>query len=180
METLFLGCFLFGLVFTVASLVLGELGHFHVGHAGQVAHHVGAVGHHGGNGDGHDGPLAGFGLSSVVLFLSWFGATGYVFERIGALVARIIRILRAGERVLDPRDFEMVGTLGRVTVAIPAEGVGEIVFAKGGTRRSEAARGKAGRAIARETEVIVTGYARGIATVEPWDDLAGRSNGGDA
>jgi hypothetical protein len=90
-------------------------------------------------------------------------------------VARFLALLRAGERVMDPGDYRLVGTVARVTIGIPGDGVGEIVFIKAGTRRSEAARGLHGAAVPRDTEVVVTGYERGVATVQPWDDLyAGR------
>jgi hypothetical protein len=197
-ETVFLGCFLFGVVFTGLTTLLGaassavHVGHF-LGHGwhGPHIHH----GHANGYANGHlDQPLFLFGVSSLVAFLTWFGAAGYVLTRwfdwpllatlvlgIGAglaaavLVARFLALLRAGERVMDPRDFRLVGTVARVTIGIPGDGVGEIVFTKAGARRSEAARGLNGAPIPRDTEVVVTGYERGVATVQPWDDLyAGR------
>lgn len=88
-----------------------------------------------------------------------------------ALIAAFLRKLVAGSRALDPRDFRLVGTLARVTVTIPAGGVGEIVFSKAERRRSEAARGVDGQAVPRNTEVVIMDYARGVATVEPWDAL---------
>jgi len=191
-ETVFLGCFLFGVVFTGLTTLLGaasstvHLGHF-LGH-GWHGPHV-HTGHAAGHGVAEQ-PLFLFGVSSLVAFLTWFGAAGYVLTRwfawpllatlvlgIGAglvaavLVARFLALLRAGERVMDPRDYRMVGTVARVTVGIPSDGVGEIVFTKAGARRSEAARGLNGAPIPRDTEVVVTGYERGIATVQPWDDL---------
>ncbi len=192
METVFLGCFLFGVVFTGLTTLLGaassavHLGHF-LGH--------GWHGPHIPNGHGHvDQPLFLFGVSSLVAFLTWFGAAGYVLTRwfdwpllatlvlaIGAgmvaavLVARFLALLRAGERVMDPSDYRMIGTVARVTVGIPGDGVGEIVFTKAGARRSEAARGLNGAPLPRDSEVVVTGYEHGVATVQPWDDFyAGR------
>ena len=199
METVFLGCFLFGLVFSAASFVLGFAG-AHAGHGHGDGHHLPlphwAHGHGHGNGGGHghaeggaDGrqPLVAVNFSAVVAFLAWFGAGGYALSRLGApaplalvvallaglaggyLVARFMATLRAGERVMDPEEYRLVGTVGRVTVGIPPGGVGEIVFTKVGTRRSEAARAARGGSIPRETEVVITGYDRGVATVEPWE-----------
>jgi hypothetical protein len=188
METVFLGCFLFGVLFTGLTTLLGaassavHVGHF-LGH-GWHGPHV----HHG---HGHaDQPLFLFGVSSLVAFLTWFGAAGYVLTRwldwaspaalllavvaglvAAVLVARFLALLRAGERVMDPSDYRMIGTVARVTVGIPSDGVGEIVFTKAGTRRSEAARGLNGAPIRRDIEVVVTGYERGVATAQPWDDL---------
>jgi membrane protein implicated in regulation of membrane protease activity len=197
METVFLGCFLFGLVFSAASFVLGFAG-AHAGHGHGDGHHLPlphwAHGHGNGGGHGHaeggaDGrqPLVAVNFSAVVAFLAWFGAGGYALSRLGApaplalvvallaglaggyLVARFMATLRAGERVMDPEEYRLVGTVARVTVGIPSDGVGEIVFTKVGTLRSEAARAARGAAIPRQTEVVITGYDRGVAMVEPWE-----------
>jgi hypothetical protein len=209
METVFLGCFLFGLVFSAASFVLGFAG-AHAGHGHGDGHHLPlphpghghgngghGVGHahaEGGAGHGHaEGatggrqPIVAVNFSAVVAFLAWFGAGGYALSRLGApaplamvvavlaglaggyVVARFMATLRAGERVMDPEEYRLVGTVARVTVGIPSDGVGEIVFTKVGTRRSEAARAARGAAIPRQTEVVITGYDRGVAMVEPWE-----------
>jgi hypothetical protein len=221
MESVFLACFLFGALFTVASTVLGAVGHgtghdagaghghahFGDGH-GHLPHTAGA--HNGTNGapaahgaPGHDSPAAdghaapvGFtfppllNFSSLVAFLTWFGAAGYALTRFagwplpGALAAALLAGLAgallialflgqvlAGEQVLDARQYRLPGTLARVTVGIPATGVGEIVFAKGGGRRSEAARSLTGEPIARGTEVVILEYQRGIAAVRPFQEL---------
>ncbi|HEV8638321.1 MAG TPA: hypothetical protein VG370_29255 [Chloroflexota bacterium] len=204
METVFLGCFLFGLLFSAASFVLGAAGahggpahahghHLPVPHWGHGhAHGNGGVGHGHGHGEGGAAaggkqPIFAVSFSSVVAFVAWFGAGGYVLSRLGApaplalaaavlaglaggyVVARFLATLRAGERVMDPEEYRLVGTVARVTVGIPSGGVGEIVFTKAGTRRSEAARAGRSRAIPRQTEVVITGYDLGIATVEPWE-----------
>ena len=218
METFFLACFAFGALFTALSAVIGlahtavpgaDAGHFgHLGHAAHGAHapHVGH-GAHGASANGtHAGPGAesgsGGGLhvgdmlapflnaSSLLAFLTWFGAAGYLALQFGgwalpfglaaALLAGIagavllgafLRKVMAGEVTLDPRDYRLEGTLARVTVSIPETGAGEIVFAKAGRRRSEAARSATGHAISRGTEVVIMRYARGAAHVEPWEQL---------
>ena|SRR5215207_3872999 len=177
MEAFFLGLFLFGSLFTVASVVLG---HGHSGHD---------IGH------GHDGLLGDFAApilnaSSLIGFVTWFGAAGYLLLRIsdlaliavligatiggaaGAyLIARFLRLVLAGERVMDPADYRLEGTLGQVTVGIPAGGTGEVVFTKAGARRSEAARGIDGAPVPRGTEVVITRYERGFATVQSWAEF---------
>lgn len=227
MEMFFLACFVFGLLFTVASFALGvfdtslhsgnggaghvadavdvPLLHTHAGappihvDAGQVAapdatahshsalvpHTTTAAPHRA----SHRGlPLLNF--SSLVAFLTWFGAAGYVLlVFVGAplvvslvaavavgvagavLVALFLERVLAGERVMNPRDYRMEGTIARVTVTIPSGGVGEIVFDKAGSRRGEAARSLSGAAIPRDTEVVVIRYEGGIAGVEPWENL---------
>jgi membrane protein implicated in regulation of membrane protease activity len=125
----------------------------------------------------------------MLAFLTWFGAAGYLLERyadwvlgavlLGAVAAgtlgwvlinRFLDLILSGEREMDPEEYRLEGTIGRVTVAIPAGGTGEVVFTKGGVRRSEAAHAATG-ALPRGTEVVITNYAGGFATVEPWSAL---------
>jgi hypothetical protein len=194
MDTIFLACFVFGALFTAASLLLG-VGAAHGGPAASHGVHLPGHGHapaHVGHGHAvggeHDLPL--FNASSLLAFLTLFGAVGYVLDHyarwvllpslIGAvlagavgwlLVALLLRTLLAGEREMDPADYRLEGTLAQVTVTIPSGGVGEIVFTKAGARRSEAARALADQSIPHGTEVVVTGYERGFATVQPWAEF---------
>ena len=200
LQTIFLACFGFGALFTVGSLVLGVASHAAGAHV-----HAGAGHAHGGHGAGHAahaatddqmGLLHGLhGLpllnpSSVLGFLTWFGAAGYLLTRyagwavlpvlLGALlagaiswylIARFLGLILAGEREMDPADYRLVGTVGRISVTVPAGGTGEMIFSKAGARRSEAARGLEGRPIARGTEVVITAYEDGFAIVQPWDEF---------
>lgn len=175
MDNLFLACLVFGALFTLASVVLG---HAHVGHV--------HIGHHGGVND----QLPVVNLSSVLAALTLFGAAGYLLSNLGDLalpavvlgaliaggigwylVARFLGLVLAGEREMDPDDYRLEGTVGQVTVRIPPGGTGEIVFSKVGARRSEAARALDGVAIPRGTEVVITKYADGFATVQPWSEF---------
>jgi membrane protein implicated in regulation of membrane protease activity len=175
MDTFFLACLGFGALFTLASLVLGSahVGHLHFGQHGHAAsHHLPAVN-----------------LSSVLAALAWFGAAGYVLSHLGDLampavvlgallagaigwylIARFLGVVLAGQTRLDPADYRLEGTVGEVTVRVPDHGTGEVVFSKAGLRRSEAARGLDGAAIPRGTEVVITHYADGFATVQPWSE----------
>jgi len=87
------------------------------------------------------------------------------------LLGAFLRKVMAGEVTLDPRDYRLEGTLAKVTVSIPAGGVGEIVFTKAGRRRSEAARSVVGQAIPRGSEVVILRYERGAAHVQLWEQL---------
>lgn len=125
-------------------------------------------------------------LTALVAFVAWFGAGGYIMSRLvpiavldipaglvcGAAAAAVIvalqRKLASEEQVMDPDDYRLVGTLARVTIPIPAEGVGEIVFTKAGSRRSEGARSKSGEPISHDAEVVIVAYEGGLAAVEPW------------
>jgi membrane protein implicated in regulation of membrane protease activity len=129
-------------------------------------------------------------VSSLVGGLTWFGAAGFLLTRFAGwplllvlplalaagaaswyLIARFIGLMLAGQREMDPAEYRLEGTLGQVTVGIPVGGTGEVVFAKAGARRSEAARAAPGAAIPRGTEVVITAYRDGFATVEPWAEL---------
>jgi membrane protein implicated in regulation of membrane protease activity len=190
METVFLACFIFGALFTLGTLVLGFAGHGagHLNHGG--AHvHAGVEGNtHAGSHESNGLPLLN--ASSVVGALTWFGAAGYLLLRLGNLafpavaggavlagaigwylVARFLGLILSGERELDPADYRLEGTVGNLTVSIPAGGTGEVVFSKGGARRSEAARAEGGTPITRGTEVVITSYIDGFATVQPWAEF---------
>jgi membrane protein implicated in regulation of membrane protease activity len=183
MGTFFLACFAFGLLFTLLSLVMGSV---HVG--GHFGHDLG----HGHGSDlAHGDQLPLFNLSALVGGLTWFGAAGYLLTRLGDwalpvailgalavgvlgwyLVARFVGLVLKGEVEMDPDDYRLEGTVGQVSVGIPPGGTGEIIFPKAGSTRSEAARASAAtQPIPRGTEVVITRYADGFATVQPWGEF---------
>src|SRR5262245_26112804 len=99
MATLFLACLVCGALFTLASVVLGFVGHglgpahghghFELGHSHAESGH-GHPGSHGGHGsaDGgsasdHSGALPLLNASSVIGSLTWFGAAGFLLLRLG-------------------------------------------------------------------------------------------------
>jgi hypothetical protein len=206
-QNFFLVCFLVGFIFSVVSFFMGSL-HlphwFHVGgHHGPIhihhhldlppAHHVGMAAAHGGHvAAAHNGSdISPFNFLSIMVFLAWFGGTGYLLTHFydtwyvlalaiatgvgllgGCLVFWFLaKVLLKHETVLDPADFEMVGVLAKVTGTIREAGVGEIQFSQAGVRRSAGARSEDGKAIARGTEVVVTKYEKGIAYVRTWEDM---------
>src|SRR5664279_1016076 len=90
-ESFYLVCFLVGLLLSAVSL-LGGMGHFgghvHLPHfldAGHISHipHVGHVPH--GAGAGMDGGanVPWWNAFSIMIFLCWFGAAGYLLTRYG-------------------------------------------------------------------------------------------------
>jgi membrane protein implicated in regulation of membrane protease activity len=209
MDNVFLGCFLFGAIFTLVTTLLGslapdvelgamgklgkvgKLGKLHV----EVPHADGGTGplvHADGGGLGT--LLSGyFTLSSLVAFLTWFGAAGYILSKAmgwslwlilplavvagiagGGIIAWVIAKIKEGDRPMDPADYQLEGTLARVSVSLPENGVGEIVFSLAGTTRCEAARAEGGHRIPDGTEVVIIRYERGIATVQPFRALMGQ------
>lgn len=198
---IYLGLFAFGGIFSVISLLLGAVGgHFHLPgavHAGHAPH----VGHHG-HGDSHGahaapvavGPGAAPGplnLSTVMIFLTWFGATGYLLHTytteaaelitlvaigvglLGALIVwlALAKVLWRGQTQLEPQNYAITGVAARISAPIRPGGTGEIVYTLDGKRQVDAARAEPGVALPRGTEVAILRRAGGIAWVVPVDDI---------
>jgi len=204
-ETFYFVCFLVGLFLSIFSL-LGCLGHFgghvhvHVPHVPHVhvphATHLPSAGHAaqagGGAGVGRgSASIPWWNTFSLMIFLCWFGAAGYLLTRYGSFVAGVVVVLAglcglAGgtivflflAKVMLPHEHELtadetdvVGVVGRVTSTIRAGGIGEIVYEQLGGRHSAPARSEDGAAIEKEVEVFVVRYEKGIAYVRRWEDL---------
>ncbi len=184
-ETFYLSCFLAGLLLTVISFVFGTHLHLpvHVHFSGLHLPHVAThTGTHG---------ISPLNLTSLVVFVTWFGATGYLLTHYKsnaagfALLAStfvglaggvlmyvfLARVLVAYEQSLSDADFEMVGVLGHVSVPIREGGTGELIYSQEGTRRSCGARSEDGQPIDRGIEVVVMRYDKGIAYVRRWDEM---------
>ncbi len=185
-NTLYLTCFVVGLVLSVVTFLTGtmhlHIGHFHFGH-----------GHHGAAGKAGTHHTLGF-LNGFTLmaFLSWFGAAGYLLNRYGIFAAPAIlgfallfglagawliwlflaKVMMKAERTLEASDTEIIGVLGKVSGTVFAHGVGEILYTQNGSRKSTPVRSDDGKEIPRGTEVVVMRYERGVAWVRRWDDVA--------
>lgn len=189
MEALYLGTFAFGVIFTIASFALGAFGGGHGLHLHGLDLH-GAD--HGGGGGAHGTHISPFSVSTISAFLAWFGGAGYLLTRFTHLTAMLDLLLAAGFGLagggiifvslsryvlprlteLRPEDFQIQGTVGHLSVTIPAGAVGEIVYSLGGTQQVDSARSLSGEAIERGTEVVVLRRENGIAFVERWDKFA--------
>jgi hypothetical protein len=130
---------------------------------------------------------------SIMIFLCWFGAAGYLLTRHGGLVAGVVLVLAAicgvaggailflfltkvmlpHERELTADDTPVVGVVGRLSSPIRTGGTGEIVYQQMGAVMSMAARSEDGEAIAKEEEVYVIRYEKGIAYVRRWEEVEG-------
>ena len=130
--------------------------------------------------------------TSIVLFLLGFGFFGYVFHTTahfvlpltlalagvsGLVITGLVLLLLArlfgdseGATVQDVSD--RTGLLGKVSVTIQENGLGEIIYVSpGGMRKSIPARSIDGRRLERDQEVVVVNYARGVAEVDTWDNI---------
>ena len=129
-------------------------------------------------------------ITSVMFFLLGFGFFGYLFHNTGHLmsfltlllagisgviIAALLLVLLSrlfgdseGATVQDVSD--RTGLLGKVSLTIPEQGMGEIIYVSpGGMRKSIPARSIDGRRLERDQEVVVINYAHGVAEVDTWD-----------
>jgi hypothetical protein len=204
-ETFYLVCFLAGLMLSLVSL-LGGMGHFgghvhvphvhvpHVGHVPHMPHGVAGVSHaaSGGATSAASGPeVPWWNAFSIMIFLCWFGAAGYLLTKYGSFVAGVVvvlagicglaggaiifmfltKVLMPHDRELTADETEVVGVVGHVSSPIRAGGTGAIMYQQLGATRSATARSEDGEAIGKEEEVYVIRYERGIAYVKRWEDL---------
>ena len=191
-EGFYFACFVAGLLLSVVSLVggMGHLNwHVHLPHAPHVPH---AVVHHAGGAAGRgSGSVPWWNAFSIMVFLCWFGAAGYLLTRYGTFVASVVfflavicglvggalifafltKVMLPHERELTADETAVTGVVGRVSAPIRAGGVGEVLYEQLGARRSVPARSDLGEAIAKGEEVFVIRYEKGVAYVRRWEDL---------
>jgi hypothetical protein len=73
-----------------------------------------------------------------------------------------------GATIQDVSD--RTGLLGKVSVTIQENGLGEILYiSPGGMRKSIPARSVDGRRLERDQEIVVVNYQHGVAEVDTWD-----------
>jgi hypothetical protein len=83
----------------------------------------------------------------------------------------LTKVLMPHEHELTADETDVVGVVGRVSAPIRAGGTGEIVYQQLGATRSAVARSEDGAALAKEEEVYVIRYEKGVAYVKRWEDL---------
>lgn len=182
---IFLGCFVVGFVLSALSFAFGIVD-MHVEFPWETHVHVGSVQ------SGHMHGLGPINFATITAFVAWFGGAGYLlitqfrWLTIPALVAAVpvglvgsaivfllmAKVLWSPHENMQLADYHMVGVLGRLTQPIRMGGIGELVYTQGGTRKSCGAVSADGTPIEKGTEVVVTAYERGIASVKRWSDLA--------
>jgi hypothetical protein len=204
-ETFYFVCFLIGLFLSAFSL-LGCLGHFgghvhpphgphavHLPHGGGQVTLTGAGASHGAQGAGRGTPnVPWWNTFSLMIFLCWFGAAGYLLTRYGGFVAGLVlvfagicgvaggaivffflaKVMLPHEHELTADETDVVGVVGRVSAPIRAGGIGEIVYEQLGARYSAPARSEDGEEIQKQEEVFVDRFEKGIAYVRRWEDFS--------
>ncbi len=186
---IFLGCFVIGFLLSALSVAFGVVdAHVHFPWETHVHVNVSHAGHiHG------VGPIN---FATITAFVAWFGGAGYLLTTefrwlalpatglsivVGFLGAGLVfllmaKVLWSPNENMQSADYHMVGVLGRLSQPIRAGGIGELIYSHGGARQSCGARTDDGTAVERGSEVVVTAYDRGIATVKRWSDLARTSD----
>jgi hypothetical protein len=202
-ETFYLVCFVLGLTLSVVSLLggMGHLGggHLHLPNGGHIPHlpQGGVVRtSHPAMARGAAG-VPWWNAFSLMIFLCWFGAAGYLLVRHGGFVAMVVlmlaalcgfmggtivflfltRVLLPHERELTADETAVVGAFGRISSPVRAGGTGEMVYEQLGARRSAPARAEDGGPIEKQEEVYVTRYEKDIAYVRRWEEAAGGEPG---
>ena len=174
----------------------GHLSGHATGHAGMRGGVRGSAGARGSGGARDGAPHGAFHFpilnsASLMVFLAWFGGIGFLLTTRSRLVSLavlgiataagfagaavittfLVKVLDSPEAELEDIDYQMVGAVGRVNIAIRPNGTGEIVYVQGGTRRSAGARSDDGAALEKGAEIVVTKFERGIAYVRRWEEF---------
>jgi len=191
----YLLCFLVGFSLSVLSFLSGALHlhlpfkwhlHFHGAHG--HGHHVGLPKGGLAKGATH---ISWFNASTVMAFLAWFGGTGYLLTSHSSLVALtclaiagaagltggwivyrfMYRLLQNRDAEMNEWDYRHEGSVGKVSITIPSDGTGEVIFEQHGVRRSAGARSDNGSALEKGAEVVISRYEKGMAYVRRWDEF---------
>jgi hypothetical protein len=128
-----------------------------------------------------------------MVFLCWFGAAGYLLTKYGTFVAGVVMLLAAiagvaggaiiflflskvlmkHEHELTAEETAIVGAVGNVSSPIRGGRTGEILYKQLGAIVSAPARSEDGVDLAREEEVYVVRYEKGIAYVRRFEEIVG-------
>ncbi|HEY7066311.1 MAG TPA: hypothetical protein VII06_32865 [Chloroflexota bacterium] len=185
------------------TLHLGHVGGVHINlpgehfdvHIGHAVAHGAHVAHHHGNG-GSDESVFPINPTTVLAFLTWFGGAGFIMRNYYGVVALVslglaalfglvgaavvfwflLKVILPGQTVMLQADYDPVGSVGHLTMPIRAGGVGEVVYTRGGTRRSAGARSLDGMALDKGVEVVIARFERGLAYVQPWEEFVARES----
>jgi membrane protein implicated in regulation of membrane protease activity len=192
---IYLLCFLIGFSLSVLSFLAGAV-HLHLPlkwHLPFHSAHHGAGGHHAGGAAKGGAHLSWLNTSTILAFLAWFGGTGYILTTHSNLVALaslaiaiaaglvagwlvfrfMSRLLSTNDAQMNEWDYRHEGAVCNVSISIPANGTGEVIFEQHGIRRSAGARSEDGSAIEKGAEVVITRYEKGIAQVKRWSEFSG-------
>lgn len=128
--------------------------------------------------------------TTIALFLLGFGFFGYFFHNLtnlalsltlllavggGLAIASLLlllfsRLFAGSEGSTELDVVDRTGMLGKVSITIPAQGIGEIIYTSpGGMRKSIPARSLDMQRLERDQEVVVVNFQQGVAEVDTWE-----------
>jgi len=190
----YLFCFIVGFALSVFSFLAGAV-HLHLPVKWHLPSFHGA--HHGGGVGGARGSLKAsaqiswFNASTAMVFLAWFGGTGYLLTRHSHFVALVslaistfaglfagwlvfkfmVKLMISSDAPLSNDDYRIEGSVGTLSMPIREKGTGEIIFSLAGVRRCAGARCEDGQALEKGAEVVIERYEKGIAYVKRWEEF---------
>ena len=182
--TIYLICLGVGLVFTLASAIMGHaFGHGHDAHVG------GSGGHAEAGVDASDMPgISAFSPTVIASFITAFGGFGIIFHQIplthnawasaplavlcGSLTASgVLWLLRQlflkTQSSSESKVAKLIGVTATVITPIPEKGVGEIAYVQGGTRYTAPARCETDPALGNGKLVKITRIVGSQVYVQP-------------
>jgi membrane protein implicated in regulation of membrane protease activity len=172
---IYAGIAVLGVLLLLSMLLVGEL----FGGDHEISHDIAA---------GHDIDAGGpsvFSTRIIAAFLTAFGVGGIVGRyydlshpmssglgvvfgvMMSGLVYQFAKMLYSQQASSEVRMVGLVGTTAEVSVAIPRDGVGQVVVHSRGERTEHIARAAGGTAIARGLPVRITGVGGDAVTVTP-------------
>jgi membrane protein implicated in regulation of membrane protease activity len=186
----YLFCFIVGFALSVLSFLAGAV-HTQLPYKVHLPFHFG---HHGPGGIiGLKGGahISWFNASTAMVFLAWFGGTGYLLSRHAHLLALLslaisilvglaggwvvfkfmVKLMGSTDAPMTAEDYRIEGSVGTLSMPIRANGTGEVIFSLGGTRRCAGARCEDGQTLEKGAEVVIERYEKGIAYVKRWEDF---------
>jgi membrane protein implicated in regulation of membrane protease activity len=187
----YLFCFLVGFALVTISFLAGAV-HIHLPFKLHVPF---ASGHHVGGGMRGDmrggGHVSRFNALSALMFLAWFGGTGYLLTRHSHMLALLslgistvagflaswvifrfmVKLMKTTDTPMKSEDYRIEGSVGTLSLPIRENGTGEIIFSLAGVRRCAGARTDDGKSIEKGAEVVIERYEKGIAYVKKWDEF---------
>jgi membrane protein implicated in regulation of membrane protease activity len=181
MLTFYIICFWVGLILTLVTTLFGGHGTHSIHIDMDMDTHSGQI-----QGHGHS-PIN---VSTVLAFLTGFGGTGYILVKnyffsslliliiassiglvIGALLFMFLsKVLMRDENVMKEVNYQLEGTLGTITAAVPPFGIGEMKYVLGGTTRSIGVKAQHGNEINKGTKVVIVRLDKGIAEVTLFEE----------
>jgi len=167
----------FGFLVLIGMLVLGDL----AGGDHDADVHAAALDH----GDADFGGPSLFSVRTMAAFLTAFGVGGVVGRYYGlshpaasfagiaggvvmaGIVYQFAKLLYSQQASSEVRMTSLVGRTAEVSVAIPADGVGQVAVSVGGERSEHIARSTSSTPLPRGAEVVITSLRGDSVVVAP-------------